>query len=188
LTLLLSSEAMVIGRIRIISVVHRLQVISRCCLHYHNNRGVHSLLVPLYSSSLQHCVPYSLHARMAGAQLHEHAVDFYNIAVTSVLPRSMVDNALKRDGDRLTVGDCWHTLQHNVHIVAFGKAVIGMVRAAEEALGDHIVGGIASVPWGIQDTLKQLGKWYVDGLLLRAFCTIFLSSTSSTIKSEQLDQ
>jgi len=97
---------------------------------------------------------------MAGAQLHEHAVDIYNTAVTSVLPRAMVDNALKRDGDRLRVGDCWHTLQHNVHIVAFGKAVIGMVRSAEEALGDHIVGGIASIPVGIQDSLKQLGKWY----------------------------
>jgi len=104
---------------------------------------------------------YSLHSRMAGAQLREHAVDIYNTSVKSVLPRAMVDNALKRDGDRLKVGDCWRTLQHNVHIVAFGKAVIGMVRAAEEALGDHIVGGIASVPWGIQDTLKQLGKWYV---------------------------
>ena len=104
---------------------------------------------------------YSLHARMAGARLHEHAIDIYNTAVTSVLPRAMVDNALKRDDDRLTVGDHCHMLQHNVHIVAFGKAVIGMVRAAEESLGDHIVGGIASIPYGIQDTLKQLGKWYV---------------------------
>lgn len=104
---------------------------------------------------------YSLHARMAGARLHEHAIDIHNTAVTSVLPRAMVDNALKRDGDRLTIGDCSHVLRHNVQVVAFGKAVIGMVRAAEEVIGDHIVGGIASVPYGIQDTLKQLGKWYV---------------------------
>jgi len=153
---------MVIGSLRVISpMVHQLQVISGNWLRCHNSRVVHSLLVPLYSTCLTHWTPYSLHARMAGARLHEHAIDIYNTAVTSVLPRTMVDNTLKRDGDRLTIGDCWHTLQHNVHIVAFGKAVIGMVRAAEEALGDHIVGGIASVPWGMQDTLKQLGKWYV---------------------------
>ena len=140
-------------------MVHKLQVIGRSCLCRYNSHAVHSLLVPSYCTSLTHHAPYSLHARMAGARLHEHAIDIHNTAVTSVLPRAMVDNALKRDGDRLKVDDCWHTLWHNVHIVAFGKAVIGMVRAAEEALGDHIVGGIASVPLGIQDSLKQLGKW-----------------------------
>jgi len=153
---------MVISSVRVLcSVVHRSLVASRNCLHCHNSQVVHSLLVPSYCSSVQHSMSYSLHARMAGARLHEHATDIYNTAVTSVLPRAMVDNALKRDGDRLTVGDHCHMLRHNVHVVAFGKAVIGMVRAAEEALGDHIVGGIASVPYGIQDTLKQLGKWYV---------------------------
>jgi len=152
---------MVIDKIRVVcSLAHRLQLISKTCLWSHTSAAGHSLLVPSHCASLQRCVPYSLHARMAGARLHEHAIDMYNTAVTSVLPRAMVDNALKRDGDRLTVGNYSHVLQHNVHVVAFGKAVIGMVRAAEEALGDHIVGGIASVPFGIQDTLKQLGKWY----------------------------
>ena len=154
-------EAMVIGCFRVTcQVVHRLQVISRCCLRCQNSWNVYSLLVPSCDTSLQHCMRHSLHAPMAGAQLREHAIDIYNTAVTSVLPRSMVAKALKRDGERLTVGGCWHTLHHNVHIVAFGKAVIGMVRAAEEALGDHIVSGIASIPHGIQDSLKQLGKWY----------------------------
>lgn len=153
---------MVIGSYRVLcSAVHRLLVISRNRVHCRNSRVVLSLLVPSSHSAFEHSNSYSLHARMAGAQLHEHAIDIYNTAVTSVLPRAMVDNALKRDGDRLTIGDQCHTLRHNVHIVAFGKAVIGMVRAAEEALGDHVVGGIASVPFGIQDTLKQLGKWYV---------------------------
>jgi len=156
----LCSEAMVIGCLReIYGVVHKLQVISRICLCHYDGRGVHSLLVPSYCNAIIQRVPYSLHARMAGARLHEHAIDIHSTAVTSVLPRAMVDNALKRDGDRLKVGDSWHTLRHNVHVVAFGKAVIGMVRAAEEALGDHIVGGIASIPLGIQDSLKQLGKW-----------------------------
>ena len=160
INIVLCSKAMIIGCLReICGVVHKLQVIGRSCLRHYDGRGVHSLLVPSYCNAITHRVPYSLHARMAGARLHEHAIDIHNTAVTSVLPRAMVDNALKRDGDRLKVGDCWHTLQHNVHVVAFGKAVIGMVRAAEEALGDHIVGGIASIPLGIQDSLKQLGKW-----------------------------
>jgi len=153
---------MVIGNFRVLcSAVHRFLVISRNCLHCQHRQGALSLFAPSRCSSLQQSMSYSLHARMAGARLHEHAIDIYNTAVTSVLPRAMVDNALKRDDDRLTVGDHCHMLQHNVHIVAFGKAVIGMVRAAEESLGDHIVGGIASIPYGIQDTLKQLGKWYV---------------------------
>ena len=50
-------------------------------------------------------------------------------------------------------------------VVAFGKAVIEMVRTAKDILGEHIVGGIASVPWGIQDTLKHLGKWYVKDIV-----------------------
>ena len=36
----------------------------------------------------------------------------------------------------------------NVKVVAFGKAVLGMVEAVETLLGDHIVGGVASVPVG----------------------------------------
>ncbi|CAD5124360.1 DgyrCDS12649 [Dimorphilus gyrociliatus] len=50
-------------------------------------------------------------------------------------------------------------LNRNVHVIAAGKAVLGMVRATQDVLGDHIVGGIASVPYGIQETLKKSGKW-----------------------------
>lgn len=98
---------------------------------------------------------------MANARLRAHADDIFKAAVSSVLPHTMVTKTLKRDGDRLTIGDRHYTLRQNVHIVAFGKAVIGMVRAAEDMLGDHIVDGIASVPWSIQDTMKRLGKWSV---------------------------
>ena len=49
----------------------------------------------------------------------------------------------------------------NVHIAAFGKAVAGMVRAAEDVLGDNVNDGIVSVPFGIQKTLGDLKKAYV---------------------------
>ncbi|ELU09068.1 hypothetical protein CAPTEDRAFT_121863, partial [Capitella teleta] len=46
-----------------------------------------------------------------------------------------------------------------VYIVAFGKAVLGMVRAAEDVLEDHIAEGIASVPVGSQEDMRRVGKW-----------------------------
>ena len=47
-----------------------------------------------------------------------------------------------------------YPLRKNVYVAAFGKAVLGMVRAVEEVVGDHLVKGIASVPKGIRETLR----------------------------------
>ena len=55
------------------------------------------------------------------------------------------------------VGDVDYVLSHNVYVAAFGKAVVGMVRALEDLLGDHIVEGVASVRYGIIDALKSNG-------------------------------
>jgi glycerate kinase len=41
-----------------------------------------------------------------------------------------------------------YALDHNVKVVAFGKAVLGMLDALESLLGDHIIAGVASVPMG----------------------------------------
>lgn len=59
---------------------------------------------------------------------------------------------------KLIVDGRIHTLDNNVWIVGFGKAVLGMVAAAEEVLAEHIIGGVVSVPLGIVDTLQKLGK------------------------------
>ena len=64
--------------------------------------------------------------------------------------QAMVEKAMKLDGNNLIIADRRYSLNRNVHIVAFGKAVIGMVKTAEDILGEHVVGGVASVPWGIQ--------------------------------------
>ena len=40
------------------------------------------------------------------------------------------------------------TLNKNVHLIAFGKAVIGMVQAVLKVLGDQVVDGIVSLPFG----------------------------------------
>lgn len=42
----------------------------------------------------------------------------------------------------------------NVKVVAFGKAVLGMVEALESLLGQHIVAGVASVPKGVMGRVQ----------------------------------
>ncbi|ESO07082.1 hypothetical protein HELRODRAFT_187749 [Helobdella robusta] len=96
---------------------------------------------------------------MEAVKLRNHAFELFNVSLKSVTPCTMMLNSLKISGNILSVGDQSYVLNNNVHIVAFGKAVIGMVKTAEDILGDHIVDGIASIPSGIQSTLKSFGKW-----------------------------
>lgn len=42
----------------------------------------------------------------------------------------------------------------NVKVVAFGKAVLGMVEALESLLEQHIVAGVASVPKGVMGRVQ----------------------------------
>jgi len=145
------------------SVLPKLSIVQRLPVRHINlTSTIRSSLYPTrltFGATTQQFRSYSLPVRMANAKLRADADDIFKAAVTSVLPHTMVTNTLKRDGDRLLIGDRNYMLKNNVHIIAFGKAVIGMVRAADDILGDHIVDGIASVPWSIQDTMKRLGKW-----------------------------
>ncbi|ELU02178.1 hypothetical protein CAPTEDRAFT_171427 [Capitella teleta] len=93
------------------------------------------------------------------AVLQDHAIDIFSTAINAVLPQSMVTKTLKLNGDQLIIGDETYDLHGNVYIVAFGKAVLGMVRAAEDVLEDHIAEGIASVPVGSQEDMRRVGKW-----------------------------
>ena len=43
----------------------------------------------------------------------------------------------------------------NLKVVAFGKAVLGMVAALEGILGEHITGGVASIPVGAVETARK---------------------------------
>ena len=51
-----------------------------------------------------------------------------------------------------------YCLNHNVHVIAFGKAVLGMCKAVQLLLGDHIVSGVASIPVGLEATLIDNNK------------------------------
>ncbi len=59
-------------------------------------------------------------------------------------------------------GSCVHSLHstnvifsRNIKVAAFGKAVLGMVAAVEHVLGNHVVGGVASVPVGAMETAQK---------------------------------
>lgn len=55
-------------------------------------------------------------------------------------------------------GEHWHTLDKNVYIIGFGKAVCGMCRAVQQLAGDHVVSGVLSIPTGLVNDLKLHGK------------------------------
>lgn len=79
-------------------------------------------------------------------------------AVESVQPDTVVRQSIERRDDSVVISGQKFTLKHNLHLVGFGKAVLGMAAEAERIVGDHLVKGIISVPHGIQQTLRQHGR------------------------------
>ncbi len=95
-------------------------------------------------------------------RLKADAEAVWRAGLSAVSPRDMVFNVCRREGDVLTIHSPDHEpveasfdLKYNVKVVAFGKAVLGMVNAIEDLLGDHIVAGIASVPVGYTATASS---------------------------------
>ncbi|XP_048874404.1 glycerate kinase [Brienomyrus brachyistius] len=93
--------------------------------------------------------------------LEQRARKVFAAAVEGVQPDVVVRRSLQRTGDCLLVDGRSFTLGHNLHLVGFGKAVLGMASEAERILGDHIVRGVISVPVGIQEALRNHGKGHM---------------------------
>ena len=81
-------------------------------------------------------------------KLQQDAFKIFQAGVHAVAPYKLISDALKVSGDKLLIQEKQYYLDHNVHVVAFGKAVLGMVQAVDNILGSHIVQGVASVPFG----------------------------------------
>lgn len=79
-------------------------------------------------------------------------------AVEAVQPDAVVRQSVERKEDSVMIDGRTFALEHNLHLVGFGKAVLGMAAEAERIMGDHLVRGVISVPHGIQQTLQQHGK------------------------------
>ncbi|KAM7422792.1 hypothetical protein PAMA_010707 [Pampus argenteus] len=96
--------------------------------------------------------------------LDSRARKVFAAAVEAVQPDTVVRQSIERKEDSVIINGHKFTLKHNLHLVGFGKAVLGMAAEAERIMGDHLVKGVISVPHGIQKTLQQHGK---DHLLLK---------------------
>ena len=79
-------------------------------------------------------------------------------ALTAVDPAEAVRNALRLDGDTLSVGDERFDLTRyrRILVVGAGKASAPMTRAAEEILGDRIATGLVNVKYGYTDSTSKV--------------------------------
>ncbi|XP_071350414.1 glycerate kinase [Trachinotus anak] len=96
--------------------------------------------------------------------MDSRAREVFAAAVEAVQPDTVVRQSIERKEDSVIISGQKYTLKHNLHMVGFGKAVLGMASEAERIMGDHLVKGVISVPHGIQQILQQHGK---DHLLLK---------------------
>lgn len=90
--------------------------------------------------------------------LDSQAREVFAAAVEGVQPDIVVRRSMERNGDSILVDGHSFALRNNLHLVGFGKAVLGMAAEAERIVGDHLVKGVISVPHGIQETLRKHGK------------------------------
>ncbi|KAM9813623.1 glycerate kinase [Neosynchiropus ocellatus] len=103
----------------------------------------------------------NMHPKACEISLDCRARDVFAAAVEAVQPDIVVRQSVRRKDDSVTVEGRTFSLKHNLHVVGFGKAVLGMAKEAERIIGDHLVKGVISVPHGIQQTLKQHGKQHL---------------------------
>ena len=62
------------------------------------------------------------------------------------------------DANHFVIGDQTYSLNHNIHVLAFGKAVLGMSQAVHQILGDHVVDGVVTIPVGLAKVLAENNK------------------------------
>lgn len=93
-------------------------------------------------------------AASSSNRLRSNALKIFSSALKSVTPQEMVEGSLSLNRTRLMVKEKEYMVYRNVHVVAFGKAVMGMVKAVDDILGRNIVRGVASIPHGLPKAIK----------------------------------
>ena len=91
-------------------------------------------------------------------KMRKDALDIFKASIAAVNPQAAVRNALKREGDVLTVGDRSLNLAdiERVFVVGGGKASAAMAQAVEEIVGDRVAGGMVVVKYGHTAPLKRI--------------------------------
>ena len=82
----------------------------------------------------------------------------FRAGLQSVLPRSLIFNNATVSNNTLFVGGCKYTLQNNVYVVGFGKAVLGMAAAIDKLINGHVQRGILSIPHGSKRLVDGIDK------------------------------
>ncbi|EJW88590.1 MOFRL family protein [Wuchereria bancrofti] len=89
-------------------------------------------------------------------ELWDLCLHAFQAAIDAAQPYQRVHDTLCLTNGCVKVGQRIYRVNHNIHLAAFGKAALDMVRGAEDALDDHIIEGIASVPRGTLQKLKNI--------------------------------
>ncbi|KAK9876667.1 hypothetical protein WA026_014045 [Henosepilachna vigintioctopunctata] len=86
--------------------------------------------------------------------------EIFKTSVDSVQPYNLVKNFVSvtemDDVSHLWVGGQSYEIKSGVHVVGFGKAVLGMTFGIEETLGEHLKMGVVSVPKGILNSNSNM--------------------------------
>jgi len=101
---------------------------------------------------------YSSFNKDVQLKLRSDAQIIYMAALSAVSPQEMVKNNLLFHQNILSIKEREYAVDKNVSVVAFGKAVLGMAKAVEDILKDHITRGVASIPIGLPDAIKASGN------------------------------
>lgn len=131
----------------------------RLCINLINSINLIKIMNPtvytvLYNGTFQrfnkytYIVYFNYIANISIHKLQQDAFKIFMAGVQAVSPRKLVSDALIVSNNKLVIRDKEYSLHKNVHLVGFGKAVLGMVEAVEGILGSHIVQGVVSVPCG----------------------------------------
>lgn len=121
---------------------------------YYATRNIKAVGMPLSSLWKTKSFSYSSFNADLQLKLKSDAQTIFRASLSAVSPQEMVKNNLLFHQNILSIKEREYTVNKNVFVVAFGKAVLGMTKAVDDILGDQIVRGVASIPVGLPDAIK----------------------------------
>ncbi|KAF4529661.1 hypothetical protein B566_EDAN018186 [Ephemera danica] len=82
-------------------------------------------------------------------ELKENSKTIFLHSLSSVAPQTLIRNVLRREDDVLYINDAKYTLNRNLYLLGFGKAVLGMACEVIQLTRDHLQRGVLSIPAGL---------------------------------------